>query len=92
MNEPAFERHACLKDRIKSWVDKKREVATTEDWFDTVYNDLNTGWIWCPPPALTKVAAEQLCEVLHLYPYSKNTFVCPLFDVGILVEDVGEGD
>ena len=31
MNETTFERQACLKDQIKSCVDKKWKVATTED-------------------------------------------------------------
>ena len=89
LNETAFERQNTLEGHVKSWVDNRWKVATTENWFDEVNADSNTGWIWCPPPALAKTAVEQLCEVRHLYPYSKHIFICPSLMKGYWLKTLG---
>ena len=62
----------------------------TENWFDGVFPSPNTGWIWCPPPMLAKLAVEQLCLVRHLYPKSKHIFVCPSLMRGYWLKTLGK--
>ena len=65
-------------------------MATIEDWFDAVFTSPNAGWIWCPPPALAKLAVEQLCLVRHLYPNSSHIFVCPALMRGYWLKTLGK--
>ena len=65
-------------------------MATTEDWFDAVFKSPNEGWIWCPLPALAKLAVEQLCLVRHLYPNSSHIFVCPALMRGYWLKTLGK--
>ena len=90
LNKTAFERQEDLEVCIKSWVDKKWKVASTEIRFDKVYEDPNTGLIWCPSPSLANVATEQLSKVRHLYPYSKHIFVCPSLMKGYWLKMLGK--
>ena len=90
LDKTAFERQNELEAAVRSWVDNKWRVATTENWFDEVYSEPNSGWIWCPPPTLARIAVEQLCEVRHLYPYSKHIFVCPSLMRGYWLKTLGK--
>ena len=65
-------------------------MATIEDWLDEVFTSPNPGWIWCPLPALAKLAVEQLCLVRHLYPQLKHIFVCPLLMRGYWLKTLGK--
>ena len=71
---------------------KKRgwKVKTIKDWFDAVFTSPNEGLIWCPPPALAKLAVEQLCLVQHLYPNSSHIFVCPALMKGYWLKTLGK--
>ena len=59
LDETAIERQKGLSEELLSRPGKKRwKVATTEDWFDAVFTSPNERWIWCPPPALVKLAVK----------------------------------
>ena len=91
LNETTIERQKGLLEELLSWPGKKEwKVATTEDWFDAVFTYPNEGWIWCPPPALAKLAVEQLCLVRHLYPNSSHIFVCPALMRGYWLKTLGK--
>ena len=91
LNETAFDRDPKLKSRIQGWlVTDDWKVATTADWFHGVFQDPNGAWIWAPPPALAKVAVEQMCEAKHIFPNSKHVFVCPALMTGYWRKQLGK--
>jgi hypothetical protein len=78
LDEGAFDRQTDLKSKLKAcqpgsdW-----KFASTEDWFYQVFQEPNGSWIWSPPPALARVAVEQMCKAKHIFPNSKHVFICP---------------
>ena len=78
LNKTAFERQKNLKDKVSSWLKGDEwEFTSTKDWFHKVFTKPKGAWVWCPPPALAKIAVEQMCEVKHAFPQSKHVFICP---------------
>jgi hypothetical protein len=65
----AFEREPRLESQVQGWLGSKEwKVASIADWFHKVFQDPDGAWIWAPPPALAKVAVEQMCEAKHIFP------------------------
>ena len=91
LHQTAFERLEGFQATVKGWcpsgatsgIHSQWKIATPKDWFHEVFQDPNGRWIWCPPPALAKVAVEQLCEVKHVFPESRHLFLCPAVMTGI---------
>jgi hypothetical protein len=51
-------------------------ILNPRDWYHVVH--LNTGkYIWCPPPAITDAALEQICETRHTRPLGVHIVLCP---------------
>jgi hypothetical protein len=91
LNETAFERQPHLKSMMKGWLPGDEwKFATTKDWFHEVFKDPNGAFIWAPPPALARVAVDQLCEVKHIFPNSKHVFVCPALMTGYWRKQLGK--
>ena len=66
------------------------KVARPKDWFYTVFLYPEGSWIWCPPPALAKIAVEQMCEVKHMFPKSRHIFICPSLMTGVWRKQLGK--
>ena len=63
---------------MQGWLeDDDWEFTETKDWFYNVFTKPKGSWVWCPPPALGRIAIEQLCEVKHMHPESRHIFLCP---------------
>ena len=78
LNKTAFELQENLQSKVKGWlVDNNWEFTVTKDWFHRVFTKPKGSWIWCPPPALGKIAIDQLCKVKHMHPESRHIFLCP---------------
>ena len=78
LNKTAFELQLNLRSKVEEWlVDEDWEFTGTKDWFHRVFTKPKGKWIWCPPPALVKIAVDQLCEVHHMHPGSSHIFLCP---------------
>ena len=78
LNKTAFELQENLQSKVKGWlVDNDWEFTVTKDWFHRVFTKPKGSWIWCPPPALGKIAIDQLCEVKHMHPESRHILLCP---------------
>ena len=88
LHKSAIERDSNLEKKIKGWCvntegRSRWELTEPKDWFHKVFQDPVGSWIWCPPPAIAKVAVEQMCEVKHLFPESQHLFVCPAIITGV---------
>ena len=92
LNESALDRQPSVKRDVLSWTAHPGnwKVATTEDWFGSVFDDPNGSWIWSSPPCLARVAIDQLCEVKHMFPASKHIFVCPALMTGYWRKSLGK--
>jgi hypothetical protein len=76
LDEGAFDNQTDLKSKLKACLPGSDwKFASTEDWFYQVFQELNGSWIWSPPPALARVAVEQMCEAKHIFPNSKHVFI-----------------
>jgi len=91
LHQSAFERLKGFQATVQGWCPNgmtggkytRWKIADPEDWFHEVFKDPTGRWIWCPPPALAKVAVEQLCEVKHVFPESRHLFLCPAVMTGV---------
>ena len=88
LHQSAIERVPKLKWKIQGWCANLKgrarwRLTQPKDWFHEVFQDPLGSWIWCPPPAIAKVAVEQLCEVKHVFPESQHMFVCPAIVTGV---------
>ena len=95
----AFERQPGLKDKlgqvkilsleeiVRGWCPSRKKrawkLARPKDWFYVVFLYPEGSCIWCPPPALAKIAVEQMCEVKHVFPKSRQIFICPSLMTGV---------
>ena len=78
LNQTALELQRNLRTQVEGWLeDDDWEFTDTKDWFHKVFTRPKGSWVWCPPPALGKIAVELLCEVKHMYPESRYVFLCP---------------
>ena len=78
LNETVFERSSLAQSTItRQWLDNSWKLANPVDWFHSVFLNPKGKWIWCPPPALAKVAVEQLCKVKLVFSKTQHVFVCP---------------
>ena len=78
LNKTAFELQDNLQSQVKGWLeDDDWEFTETKDWFYNVFTNPKGSWVWCPPPALGRIAIDQLCEVKHMHPESRHIFLCP---------------
>ena len=77
LNETAFQRQGTLRSMVKGWLNDDWHFTTTTDWFHKVFTEPEGSWVWAPPPALAKIAVEQMCEVIHVFPKSRHVFICP---------------
>ena len=91
LNETAFERSNLAQRTItRQWLDNSWKLANPVDWFNLVFLNPKGKWIWCPPPALAKVAVEQLCEVKLVFLKSQHVFVCPALMTGEWRKSLGK--
>ena len=91
LNESAFERSGVAKSTIvDQWLDNSWKLASPADWFHSVFREPEGKWIWFPPPALAKVAVEQLCEAKLVFPKSSHVFVCPALMTGEWKKPLGK--
>ena len=74
----------CPSSKGRAW-----KIARPKDWFYEVFLDPEGSWIWCPPPALAKIAVEQMCEVKHIFPQSRHIFICPSPMTGVWRKQLG---
>ena len=83
-----------LEEKVRCWCPSRKgrawKLARTEDWFYEVFLDPEGSWIWCPPPALAKIAVEQMCEVKHVFPKSRHIFICPSLMTGVWRKQLGK--
>ena len=91
MDESALERQPALKNKLLACLPGNDwKFATTEDWFYQVFQEPNGKWIWSPPPALAKIAIEQMCEAKHIFPNSSHVFICPALWTGAWRKTLGK--
>ena len=88
LHQTAIERMPSLAWRATGWCANtegraKWKLAETKDWFHEVFTDPTGSWIWCPAPAIAKVAVDQLCEVKQVFPESQHLFLCPAVSTGV---------
>jgi hypothetical protein len=92
LGKTALERTPSLLTWIRSWAGERLEVLTPKDWFlrgqglDSFAIDskgrnvasYRTGiFLWCPPPVVADVAAEEMRRSRHKRETSFHVFVCP---------------
>jgi hypothetical protein len=91
LDESAFDRQKELKNKLMACLPGNDwKVASTEDWFYQVFQEPEASWVWAPPPALAKIAVEQMCEVKHIFPNSKHVFLCPALWTGTWRKALGK--
>ena len=94
LNEPDKEKIPSLEEIVRGWCPNGKggiwKVARPKDWFYSVFLYPEGSWIWCPPPALAKIAVEQMCEVKHMFPKSRHIFICPSLMTGIWRKQLGK--
>ena len=92
LNESSLVRQPAVKRDVLTWTTQPGnwKVATTEDWFGSVFDAPTGAWIWSPPPCLARVAIAQLCDVKHMFPASKHIFVCPALMTGYWRKSLGK--
>jgi len=60
LNEPDKEKIPSLEEIVRGWCPSRAgrawKVARPKDWFYEVFIDPEGSLIWCPPPALAKIA------------------------------------
>ena len=80
LNETILFLKPSLRKTVLSFVPKSTSwrFTTTEMWFDNVYKDLVSQWIWTPPPCLAKITVDELCKAKHIMPGTSHLFVCPI--------------
>jgi len=88
------EKIPSLEEIVRGWCPSRKKrawkLARPKDWFYEVFLDPEGSWIWCPPPALAKIAVEQMCEVKHVFPQSRHIFICPSLMTGVWRKQLGK--
>ena len=79
LNQTAFALQNSLRSQVEGWlVNNDWEFMDTKDFYHKVFTKPKGSWVWCPPPALWKIAVELLCEVKNMHPESRHVFLCPM--------------
>jgi hypothetical protein len=92
LGKTALERTPSLLDWIRSWAGDQLELLSPKDWFvrgqglDSFSIDKSGRnvasyragtFLWCPPPVVADVAAEEMRRSRHKRENSFHVFVCP---------------